>query len=252
MKKNRETGNVKNAANFEDLISFCEGYKTAYQPSNAQFELTALQTLLLEARTKMDELNTAITDFNNATNERAILFQPLRKLSTRIVNALEVSGATALTVANAKAILRKIQGRRAPTHIHLLVQEPVAEGTPQPVPTSKEISAAQTGYDNQTEHLARLISTLHAEPLYTPNETELTPTKLSAMLTAIKAANTAVIAKATALSNARIARNKIMYDSDTGIHHIALEIKKYIKSVFGTNSPEYRQVSRIKFTRARF
>jgi len=52
---------------------------------------------------------------------------------------------------------------------------------------------------------------------------------------------------ATDLANARIARNHLLYDRQTGMVAIANEVKKYIKSVFGASSPEYRQASAIKF-----
>jgi len=35
MASTSETGHAKNVANFEDLISFCTGYGTAYNPSKA-------------------------------------------------------------------------------------------------------------------------------------------------------------------------------------------------------------------------
>jgi hypothetical protein len=60
--------------------------------------------------------------------------------------------------------------------------------------------------------------------------------------------NTAVIDATTALSNARIARNHTLYDEKTGLYDIAQEVKKYVKSVFGATSEEYKQIRKIKFT----
>ncbi|MEO6882868.1 MAG: hypothetical protein ABI199_02460 [Bacteroidia bacterium] len=250
MKKTHETGNVKNVANLEDLISFCEGYATAYQPSNASIQLAALQAVLMEARSKITAVNTAATEYNNATNERVMLFQPLRKFSTRIVNALEATGAAKLTVANARAIVRKIHGTKAHKDKHAEAPLVPVEGII-PAPAAKVISAAQTSYDSLTEHFARLVNHLQAEPLYTPNEADLKAAALDTLFTTMNTANTAVINKATALSNARMARNHFLYDSNTGVHHLVQEVKKYIKSVFGATSPEYRQVSKIMFTKVR-
>ena len=61
------------------------------------------------------------------------------------------------------------------------------------------------------------------------------------------AKNNAVATEYTAISNARIARDKGLYSDKTGLVPIALEVKDYIKSVFGATSPEYKQVSGIKF-----
>lgn len=46
MASTSETGNAKNVANFEDLISFCTGYGTAYNPNKASIKLSALNVHL--------------------------------------------------------------------------------------------------------------------------------------------------------------------------------------------------------------
>ncbi|HNP67813.1 MAG TPA: hypothetical protein PKH16_07915 [Aequorivita sp.] len=51
----------------------------------------------------------------------------------------------------------------------------------------------------------------------------------------------------TAVSNARLERNRILYQENTGLVDTALGVKKYIKSVYGAASPEYNQIKGIKF-----
>jgi len=70
---------------------------------------------------------------------------------------------------------------------------------------------------------------------------------LQTLLAELKAKNTGVINTYTAYSNARIDRNKVLYTDNTGLVDLALEVKKYVKSVFGAGSPQYKQVSGIKF-----
>jgi hypothetical protein len=50
MTSTSETGHAKNVANFEDLISFCTGYGTAYNPSKVTIKLPALNTLFTSAK----------------------------------------------------------------------------------------------------------------------------------------------------------------------------------------------------------
>ena len=64
----------------------------------------------------------------------------------------------------------------------------------------------------------------------------------------MRAKNSAVINAVTSLNNARIHRNKILYAKNTGLYDIAMEVKAYINAIFGTNSPEFKTVSKIKFT----
>lgn len=61
------------------------------------------------------------------------------------------------------------------------------------------------------------------------------------------AKNTALATAFTAISNSRIARDKVLYKDITGLVPIANDVKKYIKSIFGASSAEYTQVKSIEF-----
>jgi predicted kinase len=72
----------KNAANFEDLISFCTGYGTAYNPSKAAIQISSLQALRTTAQNDLTNLTTLNSVFINATNARQAAFNPLKALAT--------------------------------------------------------------------------------------------------------------------------------------------------------------------------
>ena len=56
-----ETGHAKNLANFEDLISFCAGYGTTYNPSKASIKVPALlNTTFTNAKATLTAINTAL------------------------------------------------------------------------------------------------------------------------------------------------------------------------------------------------
>lgn len=44
-----ETGHAKNVANFQDLISFCEGHGATYNPSKESLKVAQLKALYQEA-----------------------------------------------------------------------------------------------------------------------------------------------------------------------------------------------------------
>jgi hypothetical protein len=48
------------------------------------------------------------------------------------------------------------------------------------------------------------------------------------------------------LFNVRASRNKVLFES-TGVHGTAIEVKEYIKSIFGTQSAQYRQLGELRF-----
>jgi hypothetical protein len=244
-----ETGHAKNVANFEDIISFVTGYGVTYNPSKNSIKLPALNTLLTNSKNSLTATNTALIPFNNAVNAREIAFAPLTKLITRITNALDATDASSQVVRDAQTIARKLQGRRAtPKKSEPTVPQP----NPNPNPEEPgNVSASQMSFDNRIENFSKLITLLTNEPLYAPNETDLKLTTLNSLLNQLKTTNTAVVNTTTPISNARIARNKTLYNLVTGLYDIQLEVKKYVKSVFGATSPEYKQISGIKFTKPR-
>jgi hypothetical protein len=160
-----------------------------------------------------------------------------------VVNALAATDASKLTIDDANTVNIKIQGRRANGKA---VAKPAREG--QPVQEVNNISVSQQSFDNQVDNFAKLTQTLTAETLYKPNEVELQVATLNTLLTDLKTKNKAVITATAGLSNARIARDKVLYADATGLYDIAQAVKQYIKSLYGASSPQYNQVSGIKFT----
>ena len=245
MPSTSETGHAKNVANFEDLISFCNGYGAAYNPSKAALTIAELTTLQTNAKASLQQAKTTKTSFDNATNARQSAFKDLKPLATKVVNALAVSGATPLTVADAKTINRKIQGAKANGG----TKTPTTPADPNaPAPTDKTISTSQQSYDSLIDHFTKMIESVSQDANYKPNEKELQVATLQTKLDSLKTANTDLINGFTNWSNARINRNTTLYNPLTGLVQTALEVKKYVKSVFGATSPQFKQVSGLEFT----
>ena len=57
----------------------------------------------------------------------------------------------------------------------------------------------------------------------------------------------AVMNAATPLSNARISRDEELYAGTTGLVDLAGLVKKYVKSVFGGDSAQFKQLSDLEF-----
>lgn len=242
MPSTSETGHAKNVANFQDLISFCKGYGATYNPSKAALTIANLETQFATAQTILNSVKTTQTAFNNATNKRMEAFKPLKSHSTKIINALDATDATAETVKDARTINRKLQGQKANG---TKAAAPLSEGaTP---PADKTISTSQQSYDQQMEHFSKLIELLASDSNYTPNEADLTVAANQTKLTELKNTNTAVVDTYTNWSNSRIGRNNSLYNPLTGLVNTALDVKKYVKSIFGASSPQYKQVSKLEF-----
>jgi len=239
-----ETGHAKNVANFEKMVNILTGYGAVYNPSKPSIKLPALNTLIGTVRTSMFAVNTALATYKTAVDAREIAFEPLSKLTTRILNALIAADTTEQVTESAKTVARKIQGRRStPKRTELEKQKLSEAGT-----EVHEVSSSQMSYDNRLENLDKLIKLGAAIPQYIPNEPDLKLTALNTLYADLKAKNLAVISAHTNLTNARISRNNLLYKAQTGVIPLALNIKSYVKSIFGTQSPQFKQISGIRFT----
>ena len=238
MASTSEIGHAKNVANFQDLIEFVTAYGATYNPSKNSLKLPQLIALKASADATLADVITKNTNYNNKVNERITAFSGLKSLSTRLVNALQTTDATTETIGNAKTFNRKMQGKKASSS-----QTPTDPNTPAPT----TISTSQQSYDQLIQHLSGLTSVLEAETSYTPNETDLQVATIQAKIADLTAKNTAVATAYTSISNSRITRNETLYSSTTGLVETANEVKKYVKSVFGTSSPQFAQVKGIEF-----
>ena len=235
-----ETGHAKNIANFQELISFCQGYGASYNPTKESLKIPQLQALYQLAQDKLNATKTQKTTFDNATNDRRNTFANLKPLATKIINAFAVSGADTLAIADAKTVNKKLQGTSSK-------KSTTEETNPENTPTTNSISTSQQSYDRLIDHFAHLIQVVEQNTNYTPNETELQVATLQTKLTELQTKNTNLINAYTGYSNAMIERNQTLYNPLTGLVQTSKEVKQYVKSVFGSNSPQYKQVSSLEF-----
>jgi hypothetical protein len=239
-------------ASFERLISYCTGYGNLYNPPNASIRLPALNMLLSNARSSVAAVNTAIMVYHNAVNNRTQVFAPLKRRTTRIVKEIDAKVGKKGTIEDVKDIVKRIEKcvpeenvDETPVNIFKVNHE---EQNDIPVPDIKHISESQSEYDECLEGFSELITLLQREPLYAPSDADLRVKSIASHVTNIQAANVLVLSLITGLNNLRIARDKVMYDRNSGLVAKAGEVKKYVKSIYGNESFEYKQLSGLKFS----
>lgn len=243
MASTSETGHAKNVATLGVLISNIVSYGEAYNPSKPSLTLTALKKLEADANNAVNAVNVAFPVFNLASDAREVAFAPLSPLATRVLNSLKATATSEQVDNGATAIVRKIKGEGAPSS-KSDKQKAALAATGTVIPT---VSTSQMSFDSRLGNLDKLIQFLATVPEYKPNEVELKVETLTTLSNHLKTDNTAVVNASVALSNARIARNEILYKPLTGLVDVALDAKMYIKSVFGASSPQYKQVSKLAF-----
>lgn len=161
-------------------------------------------------------------------------------MSTRIVNALDALSVNKKIVDDAKSINTKIQGKRA--------KQPAA---PSADSKTKTVSVSQLSIDNQIAFFSQLIDLLLQEPNYLVNEPDLQLVNLQAKLEELKTTNSAVINQVTAYNAALMNRNNFINAQDTGVVDVSQDVKKYVKSLLGTDNHQYKQITKIGFRKVR-
>lgn len=251
MSSTNESGHVKNLANLRTLIDHCTQFGRYYAPTNPRFTLQHLNMVYASAEAALNNHLTAKVNYDNIVNDRKLVYARLKPLANRVLNALAVSGASAETINDARGYYNKIMGRRAQPKARAKKKNGNAtDSAPgRPLEASRYISVSQQSHDKLVEHFAQLVGLLTAERKYTPNEEELKVASLGALLKQMREMNSAVITGFGTLSSARIVRDQAFEMPTTGLIDICQDVKTYVKSVFGTGSPQFRLLGGLKFRR---
>ena len=241
-----ETGHNKNVANFERLIIYCNGMGDSYNPSRTALKIESMQAQLSASRESVMLVNDLFPIYKNAIAARISAFKELDKLITKVNNALKATGVNSEVESSVQTVIRKLRGKRAtPKKTEDQKKEAIEAGN-----EIIEISSSQMSFDNRINNFDKLIKLLQNIPEYAPNEKELQIRSLHGVYSELTTKNIAVINATMPLSNARIERNKLLYKEGEGIIEIANGVKTYVKSLYGSTSPQYKQLTSFKFVNA--
>ena len=243
MKQNSLAGHSNNVTNFEKLITVCTSFNGDYNPSSPIISIEGLQNKHKTASDASNASNLVEPMLKNTIAKRKEEFAVINKLITRVNNAFIASIVSATAIENARSLLRKIRGQRAtPKKTEEEKAAALKEGN-----QVVEHSSAQTSFDNKVDNIDKYIKYLSTFPEYKPNEQELTIESLNVLCIGLKAKNMAVITVGANAKAARIKRDQELYNENDGVVAIANKVKAYVKSIYGATSPQYRQISKLKF-----
>lgn len=235
-----ETGHAINIGNFALLIQAVEKLKGAYNPSNANLEIVALKAIYNDTKAKLDESTITETNFDIMTANRSEAFKYMKKLSTKAHRNFKASQAPQTAKDHAQSIMNKLRGGG----VSKLKKNEILNENDN---TSKSISNSQQSYIQQIEHFKKLREFITSHQVYGPNEEEITSGKLMEFEARLNDENNKVNDAITTWRNTRHSRRRLLYTPDTGLVDIALAVKNYVASIFESNSPEFKEISKIKF-----
>ena len=243
-KQNYEGGHVKNVANAKEAVLRYTYLGTRYNPTNPDLSVASMNALIAQAEAVLDALGISEPLLDLRLKERAAAFRPLNRRVTRMVNVYEASGNDPLLLTKLRTLANDIKGIRATPKPQPVVNP---DGS---VTEPNTISTAQTSFDLKLANFDKFIKTLQTDTAFEANEADLKKAALLAMHAGMESANTAVNVAQPAVDNDRIERDRVLYAEPGGLVPVMLRSKVYAKGAFGSDSPEYKQVSGIEFRRA--
>lgn len=236
-----DTGHAINVANLHTAVQIATGWGAKYKPSNPLISIASMTAAATAADNSLDDVQTATTPYRNATASADDAFEPLSKLTTRVVKAMRAQGIAASVIEDANTYARKIKGQRATP------KKKDDPSTPTVDESKASVSASQMSRTQRIEHLSSLNSVLGSQPLYAPNEDDLKMSTLKAYATDLKAKTEAVTTTFVPFSNSLSARDEVLYTNDDSIVNIGKLFRTYVEAVFGRPSNEWNQVKGLMF-----
>jgi len=240
MSMNLSAGNASNVANFESFISSAIGFGDTYKPSEPTLKIEAMKAVLAEGKNVMHMIKIAIPNSKNAKTARDDAFDLLYKRATRVINAFEVNVHNLQSQAHFRTLNRILQGTKIKPR-----KKPEVNADPEEA--VKQNVSHKSDFENRLESFDAIIQFLATFPAYAPNEPELTVAGLTDFYNELKSFVSADVNAEVALDNARIYRDVTLFTPVTGLACVGKNGKLYVKSAYGSDSPQYKQIAKLRF-----
>lgn len=238
MASTSEVGHAKNIASLNLLNTNIISLGTIYNPSNPKLILANLQTIYTTAFNEQQAVNTLVSPYSLAVDDRESIFKPLNKELSRLRKAYKATdGVTQAQLEDFMTIIRKLKGVRKSTAITAT----------SPDDEQAQYSVSQMSYDQRTNNMDLLIALLQNTPNYNPNEAEYKIATLQDKKAQMLTKTQAVADTYIPLNNARSARNLTLYNSPDNLVDIANKAKDYLFTILDSDSAQYKAIAKIKF-----
>jgi len=235
----------QNVDNIEKLTKQVATFEPAYNCSEPRLSIANQLQLKLSGDEVLDGVMAAESACDDAVSARTAVFEDLDVLVTRVANGVRISEVSDQTIGQIESIVRDLRNKRAEEIIPPAKSEDGKEDEEQ----EKHNKIRNGSFGTRVENFNRLIKLLLTIAAYRPNEADLGIESLKARYEALKNANSVCISMDAIAAAARRQRQIVLYTAKTGLVPVALDSKLYVKSAYGANSPQYKSISGILFTK---
>lgn len=232
-----EVGHAKNVAQLNVMIDALE-LLDEYNPVNPKITIIELQKKYTECDDLITIVNQKESKNNDVINQRQYDYQKLGPYTTRLYNSASVISEDPKLMEDIRTVVNKIQGELA---------TPTTNEEEEGQETKETRSSSQQSFDYLAANFKKLVEYLELIPGYIPNEEDLTLPVVKAYLDDLIMHNKNASKSLKVLQKARLNRNKALYNEEEGLYMRQLLVKKYVRSLYGADSPESKQISGIEF-----
>lgn len=239
------TTHKANIYNFEKIIIDITSFGSLYNPGRTALSLDSLKKLHTKIKAADSDETSSLLLLNNARLARSDSFDNAKTIIISASNYIRSSEMPDNVKENLISISNKFLGRdrsakKTITSMDANGNTITTETTPAPTHQDMESKLA---------YLDTFIKQLALNTTYNPNEANIKLVNLTAMYNDMKAKRTAELLAATVYANAQMTSNELLYAEKTGMIDLVIDVKQYVKSVFGIASSQYKTLISVKFRR---
>ena len=235
MASSTESGHAVNVANFDTLIQKCS-VLPSWSPSNTALLIPTLIVQHTDCKNSLDSFNTLVAAAKTPINQNHDLFEPLNKLTTRIVNFFDSTMASTQAKKDARGMANDIRGYNAKKPKGL-------------APDAEWVSQSHQSMVQKANKFKELIDFLTADGNYTPNEVALQLPTLTTLWNQFNTSLASLAAILAPIDQAEASMYRLIYGSPSGMIDMAMLAKKYAKALMGAQAIEVKAIMGIKFRR---
>ncbi len=234
------SGHAKNITNFETVTNLLDSLVTVYKPSQTSLLLAALQDRLEEARALLDEIDAALVDKNTKIDEIQAELEDLDRYVANLKRAAEFELGDETLTRDLQNIVERLKPKSCSADLSGGDNE-----------SRTNLSYSPPDRDEQIAQLAAALALPKTSRVYDPPDAEYKIAGIETKLAALTAKNAAAHAAEAALASANAARDRILYDDETGIIKLVKLIKTQLALKPGKTSAAYQQINALEFRKYR-
>ena len=235
-------------ANLFKYNQFLAGLGTSYQPTLASIRLDAMLALQVEAQGAIDTVKTLHNVWKTETNNREIHFSGLSTFCSRLLGMLRSTDVSQQTIDDMTFLVAKLRSKTRKTAKPKTTEtDPAASDNNSQQNNTR--SRSRMSFNMRLDTFSQIIILLKRVLDYKPAEPEVAVQGLDLFLQRLTKANELSTMAEANLRRARINRDKILYEPDTGLLSRVKQSKAYVLGLYGKGSAQFKHASSYKFSK---